>query len=151
MPKFRTKTQNSKMFGLASKAGVSHDDLRDWTSEITSGRTDHTSKLYQHEAQEIINRLEKFVNPNGTPRRTENYRRQKAGVKTIVSQAHLAKLQHLADGRSMTSEGLAKLCVRIFGAEKPRTSHECSKAIEAIKDMNKRDRVFAGSFKKEAA
>jgi len=148
MPKLRTKAQNSLMFGLASKAGVSHDDLRDWTAEITNGRTDHTSKLYHHEALEIINRLQNFVSPNQTPRRTVNYRRRRDGIEQIVSIAHLGKLQSLADGRGMTNEGLQQLCLRMIKTEKPRTTKECNKIIEAIKAMNTRDRVFGG-FKKE--
>ncbi len=158
MPKFRTKAQNSLMFGLAAKAGVSHDDLREWTSEITNGRTDHTSELYYGEAVEIIDRLQKFVNPDETPRRTVNYRKQKTGVKTIETQAQLKKINDLwfaIPGR--TASGLESICLRTIKIEKPRTTKEGNKIVEAIKSMNAREEKNSSvipqtsSLKKEAA
>lgn len=149
MPKLRTKRQNSIMFGLAAKAGVSHDDLRDWTAEITNGRTEHTSKLYQHECNEIIDRLKKFVQPEEVSPRTVSYRRRKAGVEQIVTAEHLQKMSELwfkVEGR--TPSGLESLTLRIIKIERPRTTKECNKVIEAIKSMNTRAKTFS-AFKKE--
>lgn len=151
MPKFRTNAQNSLMFGLAAKAGVSHDDLRDWTAEITAGRTEHTSELYYSEAVEIIDRLQKLFNPDQTPRRTVNYRRQKTGVEQIVTPDHLQKMVDLWFAKKeRTSSGLESLCLRVIKLEKPRTAKECSKVIEAIKAMNSRERALGAFAEKEA-
>lgn len=153
MPKLRTKAQNSLMHGLAARCGLTHSDLQDWASEISSGRTTHTSELYYTEALEIINRLEKLVKPqtDWSPR-TVQYRRQATGVKQIVTPEQLKLMRDLwfsVDGR--TQNGLDSLCVRINKIEKPRTTKECSNVIEAIKSMNKRAETFNAFKKQEAA
>jgi hypothetical protein len=150
--KIRTKAQNSLMHGYASKCGLSKDDLRDYASEISNGRTDHTSELYTHEAAEIIDRLQKIVEPKKTPLRTVQYRRRNAGVDQIVTQDQLQKLNDLwfaKEGR--TQNGLEMLTNRIIKKDKPRTTKECNKIIEAVKAMNSRDNVLNFSKKKEAA
>ena len=79
MPKLRTKAQNSKMFGLAAKCNLTHEDLRDWAADVSNGRTEKTSKLYIKEADTIINHLDALVNPQKewSPR-TIRYHRQKS-------------------------------------------------------------------------
>ncbi len=152
MPKLRTKAQNSLMFGLASRAGVSHDDLREWTSEITNGRTDHTSELYFHEAVQIIDRLQAFVNPTAdkTPRRTQQYRRQQAGVDQIVSPQQLQKLNDLWFSKpERTASGLESICFRTIKVNSPRTTKQCNAIIEAVKSMNRREAMLGGFRKNE--
>jgi hypothetical protein len=152
MPKFRTKQQNSRMFGLASKCGLSHDDLRDYAAEVSNGRTDHTSELYTNEAQTIIKRLESIVNPKPVSRRTVNYRRQQAGIQQIATQKHLKLMNDLAAKRKLSEEGLSDLSARVNdGNREPRTTKEVNRVVEALKDMIRRDRVFGAFPKKEAA
>ncbi len=152
MPKFRTLAQNSKMFGLASKCGLSHEDLRDYAADVSGGRTERTSKLYIAEADEIIHRLESALKPKEQSPRTIRYHRQKAGVVQLASAApkHLKLMNDLAAKRNIGEQGLKNLCLRTIGKERPATTAETNKIIEALKDMAKRDRIF-GAFKKEAA
>ena len=150
----RTKAQNSLMFGLASKCGVTHDDLRDWTFEITEGRTEHTSELYYDEAVKIINRLQSYVDKKDgkVSQRTIQYRRQQAGIKQIVTQDQLDKIQRdwkAVEGR--TPSGLESLCFGILNYDKPRTTADANKVIEAIKSMNKRAQKSTNISKGEAA
>ncbi len=141
MPKLRTKAQNSKMFGLAAKCGLTHDDLRDWAADVSNGRTEKTSKLYIKEADAIINHLDALVNPKKewSPR-TIRYHRQKSGIKKIVSQKQTKYIDDLRRGRGISDDGLKSLCKKILnGNDHPRTSKEAGKIIEALKAMNARD------------
>lgn len=148
MPKLRTKIQNSKMFGLAAKCGLAHEDLKDFAAEISDGRTEHTSELTVKEADEIIHRLEKVVQPKATVApRTIQYHRQKFGVKRIAEPSQLDLMESLARQRGIGDDGLEKLCRRMLkGNPRPRTTSETNKIIEALKAMNARD-----AARKEAA
>lgn len=142
MPKLRTKAQNSLMHGKAAKLGLTHEDLQEWTFEITAGRTEHTSELYYSEAVKIISRLDSYVNPkqDQTPRRTVNYRRAKAGVVEIISAAQRKYINDLLTQRDISPEGYRSLCFRMFRHHgEPRTTKEAGKVIEALKAMNERD------------
>ncbi len=154
MPKLRTKAQNSLMWGLAKKIGVTHDDLSEMAFDVSRGRTEHTSELYQPEMVKLIDRLEEFANPkkDKTPRRTTNYRKQKTGVETIVTPEHLDKLnREWARIPGRTPSGLESLTFRIIKADRPRTTKECNKVIEAVKSMNAREKTFGEFQKQEAA
>lgn len=150
----RTKGQNSLMFALANQVGVTHNDLKDWTFEITNGRTEHTSELYYSEAVKIIDRLQSYVKKQTgkVSQRTIQYRRQQAGIKQIVTQDQLDKIQREwkeVEGR--TPSGLESLCFRILKYDKPRTTADANKVIEAIKSMNKRAQNSTNISKGEAA
>lgn len=150
MPKFRTKAQNSMIFAIAAKIGVTHDDLREWTFEITKERTDHTSELYFNEAVRIIDRLQGYANADNTPRRTVNYRRAKAGVVSIDTAKQAKLLNELwFKYPHRTQCDLDSICVRVTKLEKPRTTKDFNKVIEAVKAMNKRETTFGG-FNKNA-
>lgn len=146
----KTPAQNRAIFGLGAKRSCTHEDLRDLAFDVTGGRTDALSKLTFDEANGMIERL------GGRPftrqfnsRRTENYHKQKAGVETIVTTEHLEKLSKVWFAKAhRTAEGLEALCQRINKTPKPRTTKECSKVIEAIKSMNKREQTFS-AFKKD--
>lgn len=156
MPKYRSTAQNKQMFGLAARAGLTHEDLRDWAAEVSNGRTEHTSKLYTNQAQMIIERLKAVVNPQ-VSRRTVNYRKQSVGIKTIATATHIDHLRKLARERGMTGDGLHSLCRRMLRdasgnpLDFPRTAQETNKVIEAIKKMNERDKKAANKQVKEAA
>ncbi len=162
MPKFRTKAQNSRMHGLGGKLGLPHEDLRDFAFEYSNGRTDHTSELYIKEAANLINYLDSLANPkdaNQLSQRTINYHKQKAGIGTIETQAQLKLINDLwFKYPHRTASGLESICLRTIKIEKPRTTKEGSKIVEAIKSMNAREGKKnsslipqPSSLKKEAA
>ncbi len=139
--KLRTKAQNSLMFMFASKCGVSHEDLRDFASEVSGGRTSHTSELYFNEAQEIISRLEKAANPAPVSKRTVQYRRQKAGnvvnIETARQEKMLNEIWFAYPHR--TAFGIEAICRRTIHKPAPKTTIEFNKIIEAVKSMNSRE------------
>lgn len=145
----KTPAQNKAIFGLGAKMKCAHEDLRELAFDVTRGRTDSIKQLTFDEANGVIKRLGgRPFTKEFKPRRTEQYHRQEAGVKKLVTAAHLDHLTILARECGMTQEGLESLCKRMIKVKKPRTSSECNKVIEAIKAMNARDRTFGG-FKKQ--
>lgn len=82
MPKFRTKMQNSKMFGLAAKLSLPHEDLRDLAFQFSGERTEHTSELTVKECDELLKWLESKLPENNQPsQRTVNYHKQQLGFR----------------------------------------------------------------------
>lgn len=75
----------------------------------------------------------------GNSKRTENYRKQQAGIKSIETENHLNFIDELARLRNMSSEGLEKMGTRMLKHWPPRTTAEGNKIVEALKAMNKRD------------
>lgn len=146
MPNFtpRTTDQNSRMHGLASERGVGRDGLHELAAEITNGRTESTSQLSFDEANRVIERLggEPLPPAGAAPLsiRSQQSRRQKAGVKQIVSASQLELMQQLWHARAgRTRDGLKALCRKVNkGLDRPRTTEQCNRVIEAIKSMNKR-------------
>jgi hypothetical protein len=142
MPKFQPKTtsQLKAIFGLAKKNRVDEDTLHEYAFQFTQGRTDRLSLLSFDEANALIKRLggDPFASSR-TPRRTENYRRQQAGVQQIAQPGHLEKMWKLAVERSMSANGLERMGLRMIKHWPPRTTDETNKIIEALKAMNKRD------------
>ena len=156
MPKkMKTTGQLKRIFGLAKPVNCSKEDLEELAFDVTDGRTDRLSKLYFDEANKMIERLggKAFHKKSFSPsRRTVNHRKQKAGIKTIVSNQHLSKMQsEWFKKKHRTQHGLEVMCQRIIKKDKPRTAQECNKVIEAIKSMNKRAVKSQTSSKKEVA
>lgn len=132
------------MHALASECGLSHEDLRDYAAQVTNGRCDSTSDLSEVEAQEIISHLQKVAPGRGkavkeVARRTIQYHRQKTGVESLPTSTHTSFMWRLARERGISQDGLAAMCKRMLGHEKPLSTKETSKIIEALKAMNKRD------------
>lgn len=150
MPKLtKTSAQNRAIFGLGAKLGCSHEDLRKLAYDVTNERTDSIKALTFDEANGMIRRLggRAFDQPNQfTSRRTENYHKQKAGIKTIVTVRQKGLIERLIRQRNITADGERALCRRIIKCDEPRTTSEANKIIEALKAMNARD-----AAKKEAA
>lgn len=156
MPKqMKNLAQNKAIFGLGARLKCSHDDLRELAFDVTGGRTDSIKDLTFDEANGMIRRLggRAFNPPNQfNSRRTENYHKQKAGIKTIVTAEHLQKLNDVWFAKPhRTAEGLEAMCLRTIKVCPPRTAQECSKVIEGIKAMNSRERRFGAFEKKEVA
>jgi hypothetical protein len=155
MTKLKTSTQIRAIFGLAKRNRFElDDDAKAGLAVVASnGRTDRLSLLTFAEANVAIKNLggEPFE-PRYVPRRTENYRRPKAGVKQIAQPAHLELMYKLAAQRNMSSDGLERMGRRMIKTWPPRTTDETNKVVEALKSMNRRDRINAKSpAKKEAA
>lgn len=149
MPKFQPRTikQNNAIFGLAAKHGLDHESLRDLAAEISDGRVDRLGQISFDEANKIIHRLGGEPFRSSQSRRTTNYQRQQAGVDQIAQPAQLRLMIKLAQGRNWSDETLEKFCLRLIKSPRPRTTAETNKIIEALKAMNRRDKVAA----KEAA
>lgn len=151
MPNFvpKTKPQLRAIFGLGRKLGCTDDDLRELAFDVSKERVERLSQLSFDEANAMISRLggDPFTR-SYVPRRTENYRRQQAGVKQIAQSRHLNLMNDLARGRGISEEGLRNLCRRMLGHYRPLTTDETNKIIEAIKAMNARD---AKNAKREVA
>jgi hypothetical protein len=145
MQTFQPKTtdQLRAIFGLAKKEGIAFgdDDRAEYVSTVSDGRVTSTSKLSFDEANKLIVQFggEAFPAPGHVAKRTENYRKQKANVKTLVTGRQLRMMKDLADKRNMSQIGLASLCMRIIKRSAPTTTAQCNKVIEALKSMNARD------------
>lgn len=155
MTKLKTATQLRAIFGLAKSRGFALDDdgKAGLAATVSCGRTDRLSLLTFAEANVAIKHLggDPFES-RSVPRRTENYRRQKQGVKQIAQPAHLQLMYSLAAGRNMSSDGLERMGRRTIKHWPPRTTEDTNKIVEALKSMNQRDRVNSRSqTKKEAA
>lgn len=131
--------QHSAMWGLV-KQNMTDEEFRAWIFELTNGESESSSDLTFEMKNYIIKKLggNPFTKPS-TNRRTENYRKQKAGVETLVTPTHLDLMRtYWRKVKERTDEGLEALSLRIIKVKKPRTTKECSKVIEAIKSMNSR-------------
>lgn len=135
--------QNNRIFGLAAKRGLDHDQLREFAKEVSEGRAVRLSEISFDEANDIIKRLGGDPLPRQElSARTERHRRYKAGIDRIAGADQLKLMRDLAARRGITEDGLERLCRRMLkGRHYPRTSAEVSKIIEAIKAMNKRDKL----------
>lgn len=145
----KSNLQIRRLFGLASKpasaAGATpHDYLSKLASDVTRGRTSSLAALSFDEANAMIVKLGgDTITSRSVSKRTENYRKQKAGIETIVTDAHLKKIDELAAMRSWSSETLAKFCRRVIKKDAPTTAHEANKITEGLKAMNRRDNIVA--------
>ena len=152
----KTTEQLRAIFGLGKKLGCDKSDLEELAADVSGGRVERLSLLSWEEANAMIVRLggEPFTS-SGLPvaRRTENYRNQKAGIKRIETGRHLDLIDELARLRNMSPEGLEKLCRRMIKKPRPTTTQEGNKIVEALKAMNRRDRLYPRSTRrtKEAA
>lgn len=139
----KTNEQLRAIFGLAKANNVPFDeDERCGAAAVVScGRVGRISLLSFDEANTLIVNLggDAFPAPGHVAKRTENYRKQKANVKTLVTQRQLKMMKDLADKRNMSQIGLASLCMRIIKRSAPQTTAQCNKVIEALKSMNARD------------
>lgn len=143
----KTHAQIKRIFGLGHKLGMSDDDLRELAYDVTGGTIESLSMLSFAQANGVIKRLGgDAMSANFTPRRTRNYHNQQAGIKTIVTAAHLEKLDaEWFAFAHRTADGLARLAQRIIKSDRPRTSDECNKVIEAVKSMNGREHDAAAA------
>lgn len=147
------------MFGLAEPkaklAGMeTHDYLADVVFRITRERTDSLAELTFDEANACIKDL------GGVPfqlfarsKRTENYRKQQAGIKTIETDAHLKLIEELSGALGWDADRLRGFCQRQIKKDSPTTTEEGNKVVEPLKAMCSRAGiiVFPKSAKSTAS
>lgn len=144
MPNPKTNAQLGRIFGLAKTLNASKEDL---TEMVGKG----LSQLTFDEANALIERLggEPLPVPTALPQnsnggarslRSQQKDRQKAGVKQIVTKAQITRMTMLwffpKAGR--TEAGLTALIQRVIKRDRPATTEDANKVIEAIKQMNRR-------------
>ena len=111
--------QIQRMFGLARKpADAARIPVKEYLEEIAAGVTrgeiERLSELSFDQANDVIARLGGTpFSKKGLSKRTENYRKQAAGIKTIETDAHVEFIRKHAERRNMTEEGIAKLAARM--------------------------------------
>lgn len=133
--------QVKAIFGAAKECGIDPGEpLRDVVEDVTR-RTRSIKALTHAEAEKVIKRLkgDSFV-----PTRTLQWRRQKAGIKQLVQDSQLTLIARLASQRDgWTGESMTKFCRKMIKRDRPITTDEANKIIEALKAMNRRDRLWA--------
>ncbi len=148
-PQPKKHFQIQRLFGLAKPkaelAGMNTKEyLEELRGQITRGRTMSLSTLTFEEANFMIEVL------GGTPfslftrsKRTENYRKQVAGIKTIETDAHLKKIEDLAAQLGWDADRLRGFCQRQVKKDSPATTEDGNKVLEGLKAMNRRDGLLA--------
>jgi len=131
----RTKTpgQLRTIFAVGKERGLDHDELR----EMAGGSL---RKLSYSDAERLIQRLkgQSFV-----PLRTLQHRRAKAGVKVMVQQSQIDLIVQLAAQRNWSRYTLSAFSLKVCKRERPLTTDEANKVIEALKAMNRREGLWA--------
>lgn len=135
MPTPKTNAQLGRIFGLAKTLNASNEDLNEMVGK-------GLSQLTFDEANALIERLGGEPLPVSAARslRSQQKDRQKAGVKQIVTKAQITRMTTLwffpKAGR--TEAGLTALIQRVIKRDRPATTEDANKVIEAIKQMNRR-------------
>lgn len=133
MPKPRNKFQNTAIHALLNKHHIGASLKAEIVERITNGRTTHSSEMYFHEANQMIEEL------GGTPqnigKRSQQALRTKAGIIVLASPDQIELIGRLGTGYFDTAEGLKTWITKRIGHPTPRTSKEAQSCIEALKQM----------------
>lgn len=140
-PKPKTYQQCQAIHVEARHRGLDADQLRDVVEDVTR-RTRSIKELTHAEAQKVIQRLKgnSFV-----PLRTLQHRRQRAGIQQIVTDEQHTLIAELASQRNWTPETLRNFCGRQCKRDRPLTTVDANKVIEALKSMNRRDGLWSAA------
>ena len=135
----KSANQVRAIFAEGHKRGLDDEGIRD-VVESSTRRTRSVRELTHAEAEAVIKQIKgrEFI-----PLRTLQYRRQKQGIKQVVTQAELNLIAQLASQRDWPAETLVKFCVRQCGHHPLRTTDDANKVIEGLKAMNRRDGLWA--------
>jgi len=143
--RLKTNAQVGRIFGLAAPKAVlaGYPSAQEYIEVMIIENIPDNPRISQltfDQANSIIKALggDPFT-AYGHSRRTENYRKQAAGIKTIETEAHLTKIREPAAGRGMSADGIAKLATRMRLPWPPSTTEQGNKLVEALKAMNARD------------
>ncbi len=149
-PQPKKHFQIQRLFGLArTPADAAGIPVKEFLEEIAFSVTRKPKRLSEltfAEANDMIVRLGGTAFAKyGHSKRSENLRKQAAGIKSIETPKHLYFIDELARLRNMTPEGLERMGTRMLKHWPPRTTEDGNKIIEALKAMNKRDGITADS------
>ena len=149
----RTNLQNSYIHSLKHKTGISEENYRAAILVVSENRTDTSAELTHKEANELIVKLGGTLpdyrsrqrnatsKVKGKSTRTMQRQRKAAGVETLPSGKQLKYLHAL--GAERWHDGydapLAALARKTIKRDRPTTSKEASKLIQAITELNKRE------------
>lgn len=132
------------MFGLAAPIAAAagedtHEYLGDLAFKVTRERTSSLKEISFDDANNMIVALGGTAFPFLTrSKRTENYRKQVAGVKTIETESHLKLMNELAGKLGWDEARLRGFCNRQIKKDSPTTTEEGNKVVEGLKAMVKR-------------
>lgn len=136
----RTLKQNRIIHQLISRRGISSEKKTALVEQVSGGRVNSSAQLTKTEANDLITKLggdPPQPNPQHKKRALQR-KRQRAGIKQIVTQRQVIYIEDLWKKFGRTDKGLQKLCQNIIRKNYPRTTAEANKIIEAIKSMNER-------------
>lgn len=145
----KTHAQVRRIYGLARDVRFDDDDLHQLVEEVAGVAS--IRALSRADADRVIARLggEPLYTPSGsprrqtpqpaTPRRTVQYRRQRTAARALPTAAHLDLMRSLAARRNMSEEGLTQLCRSVIKRDRPVSTHQTNKIVEALKAMNRRE------------
>jgi hypothetical protein len=136
----KTAAQVRQIWGRARTRGMTDEELHLLVERETG--TASIAALTFDEANRVIHAL------GGTPfvkgsRRTQQLRRQRAGIRQMAPLAQIELIARLATARGMSPDGLTRLIRRIIRKDRPATTVEANKVIEALKAMNAREGINA--------
>ncbi|HMV46546.1 MAG TPA: DUF1018 domain-containing protein [Blastocatellia bacterium] len=131
----KTKAQVRELWARARQRGLDDEGLHNLVKAETG--SDSIRGLSKSQADKVIAAL------GGVPHqrkrsRTSQHRRQKAGVKQIVTQEQLDLMKFLAGELDWKNESLNKFCQRQIKRDQPSTTAEANKVIEGMKAILKR-------------
>ena len=154
-PQPKKHFQIKRLFGLAApKAAAAGMDTKEFLEDLANSVTRRTSQLSEltfDEANACIVSLGGVAFQLFTrSKRTENYRKQQLGIKTIETDAQLRYIDELAAMRNWTADSLRKFCNTVIKKDSPTTTEEGNKIVEGLKAMNQRDGLISFPMQKPA-
>jgi hypothetical protein len=145
LPPLGTKTNNQvhAIWGLARAKKVDSDTLHALVERET-GKTSIRA-LSKQEADKVIEALggTALTRPRGQSKRSQQYRRKRAGIVTIANDAQKAMITNLAKQLwgDKAETALAAFCAspKVLNKPAPQTSAEASRLIETLKAKRARE------------
>ncbi|MGE0133290.1 MAG: phage protein GemA/Gp16 family protein [Blastocatellales bacterium] len=133
----KTKEQVRSIWSRARERKMSDEQLHDLVEAETGQRS--IRALSREQADKVIVALGGVPLTKKVAKRTRQHHHQQRGVKQIVTEEQLKLMDDLARGRNWSDETLTKFCRRMIKRERPATTVQANKIIEALKAMNARD------------
>jgi hypothetical protein len=136
--KLKEPWQLRRLFGLAKpRAELTGQTSKEYLEELAERVTNRKlrlSELYFEDATQMIAELVREANrPKRTPLRTDQWRRQKAGVKKIETQGHLALIEDLRVKLGYSTEYVEGISLRANKRAIPTTTEQGNRVVETLK------------------
>jgi len=135
----KTQAQVKAIWSLARGRKMTDDQLHDLVEGETGQRS--IRALSRAQADKVIVALGGKALFNRVARRTRQNYHQQDGIKQVASKEQLSLLRDLAKRRQWSDESLTKFCRRMIRRDRPATTIQANKIIEALKSMNRRDNL----------